>query len=173
MAAAPAGPASAGPSLTLVSSSQWRDAYGQTTAEFVEPIFTLDNSAGVTVDEEWTFADGGPTAALTSGQTQSFDVLIDPSAPAYTRYTVLTQSSTPPSLPSPRPFSALRPGAATDIAVGANGGGVDHRHQSGWGRPRQLSLERQGLVCCPRRRCHGRCRPGRISLDHQLRPQDL
>jgi hypothetical protein len=116
-----------------------------TTAAFVEPVFTFLNSAGTTVAADFTYVETDTNSDLLPGQTASFDEILlssDPAFRAFSNYSILTQSSSPPS---PKPFFSPQPGGARDIAVGANGSvwaigtnpvpggyGIYHWTGSGW-----------------------------------------
>jgi hypothetical protein len=86
-----------------------------TTIQGVAPVFTFYNGS-TAVMAGGTAVNTGATHALSAGQTGAFDLKLGLSSPGFTRFAVLTQST-----PSLRSIFTLRPGGATDIAVGASG----------------------------------------------------
>jgi hypothetical protein len=71
-----------------------------TRAEFVEAIFTFYDVGGATVDEGFTYVDTSD-ASLAPGQTALFEAIRSPSAPPYSTYGLLVDTST--ELPPPPP----------------------------------------------------------------------
>jgi hypothetical protein len=91
-----------------------------TAATDVEAVFTFSNGAGRLVATDFTHPNA-PNGNLSAGQTASFQEILptaDPTFPAFTTYSIVTQSL---SAPHPAPTFSRRPGAATAIGVGANG----------------------------------------------------
>jgi hypothetical protein len=92
-----------------------------TDADFVELVFTYYNAAGTVVNADSVFADDDPVPA---GQSSTFDETIT-TTPAYTRYSVLAQSTTPVSSPSaggspsPTPSPSGSGGASPSPSSGA------------------------------------------------------
>jgi hypothetical protein len=153
--------------FTTVVTSQYVDASGNThisgtvtnnnaiTAYVVAPVFTFFNSAGTAVATGETYVENAPLLGdpISPGGSADFtgvslfpsDLVLDtsdPAFPAYSSSSIITQSGT---APSPIPHFRLVPGAATDIAVGANGSvwavgtnpvpggfGIWHWNGSGW-----------------------------------------
>lgn len=91
-----------------------------TDADFVEVVFTYYNAAGTVVNADSVFADDDPVPA---GKTSTFDETIS-TTPAYSRYTVVAQSTTPASSdggspsPSPSPSSSGGPTPSPSAAPG-------------------------------------------------------
>jgi hypothetical protein len=120
--------------FTTTVTNSYRDSIGDThiigtvrnnnttTAQNVDLVFTFLNGTGRTVATDFTYVNT-PSFGLAAGQTASFEEIAltdDPTFPAFTSYAILTESSSPPS-PAPPSMFKLRPGAAVDISVGANG----------------------------------------------------
>ena len=102
-----------------------------TTASAVNPVFTFYNGAGTAVATDFTFIETNSTSDLASGATASFEEILstsDPAFPSFASYSVVTQSSTPPSLPPPPPpppndcsFTTPTVGIAS-VAIGGRDG---------------------------------------------------
>jgi hypothetical protein len=86
-----------------------------TDADFTQLVFTYYNASGTVVNADAVFADDDPVPA---GATSTFDETIS-TTPAYTRYSVVAQSTTPVSppsdgTPSPSPSASASPTPSAD-----------------------------------------------------------
>ena len=94
-----------------------------TAAAFVDPVFTFFNASGTAVATDAVYVNTDADSDLAPGQTATFEEIVntsDPAFPAWTTYTIVTQSISAPSLPLSWPFQQL-PGGGIAIGVGASG----------------------------------------------------
>jgi hypothetical protein len=89
-----------------------------TTADSVRVNFTFYDGSGGTNDADSTFVQSGSSAALTPGQTASFEEVHLSGSPTATSYAALTTSTTQPAVP--RPFVPHNVGAP-QVAVTPDG----------------------------------------------------